>query len=118
MKNAPQIALAAQLKVSKVGLKAFQRVGAYVKPTTRMIQAFGHTATKARVEIDEKRLQRLLAGEALPMDLDVGKGYVILGLEKDLILGLGFYGQGRVRSQLPRKELLKHNLQGASEAWD
>ena len=118
MKNAPQIALATQLKVSKVGLKAFQKVGAYVKPTTRMIQAFGHTATQARVEIDERQLQRLLAGEDLPMDLNVDKGYVILTLGKDLILGLGFYGQGKVSSQLPRKELLKHRLQVPSEVWD
>ena len=111
MKHAPQIALAAQLKVSKVGIKAFQKVGAFVKPTTRMIQAFGHTATRARVEVDEKQLQSLLADEALPMDLSLEKGYVILSLGKDLILGAGFYGQGKVRSQLPRKELRREMFQ-------
>ena len=33
------------------------------------------------------------------------------GLGKDMILGLGFYAQGRVRSQLPRKELRKPMFQ-------
>ncbi|MBW1902103.1 MAG: hypothetical protein JRJ20_10760 [Deltaproteobacteria bacterium] len=111
MKHAPQIALAAQLKVSKVGIKAFQKVGAFVKPTTRMIQTFGHTATRARVEVDEKQLQNLLADEALPMDLSLEKGYVILSLGKDFILGAGFYGQGKVRSQLPRKEFRREMFQ-------
>ena len=111
MKHAPQIALAAQLKVSKVGIKAFQKVGAFVKPTTRMIQTFGHTATRARVEVDERQLQSLLADEALPMDLSLEKGYVILSLGKEFILGTGFYGQGKVRSQLPRKELRREMFQ-------
>jgi len=111
MKHAPQIALAAQLKVSKVGIKAFQKVGAFVKPTTRMIQTFGHTATRARVEVDEKQLQSLLADEALSMDLSLEKGYVILSLGEDFILGAGFYGQGKVRSQLPRKELRRAMFQ-------
>jgi len=105
MRNARQLAFAARFKVSKVGIKSFQRVGAFVKPTTRFMQAFGHAATRARVEIDEKQLQRLLAGEALSMDLDLDKGYVILSLGQDMILGLGFYAQGKVSSQLPRKEL-------------
>ena len=105
MKYAPQITLAAQLKVSRVGIKAFQKVGAFVKPTTRMIQAFGHRATRARVEIDEKQLKDLLMDEALPMDLELEKGYVMLSLGKDMVLGLGFYAQGKIRSQLPQKEL-------------
>jgi NOL1/NOP2/fmu family ribosome biogenesis protein len=96
-----------QLKVSKVGLKAFQRVGAYVKPTTRLIQAFGHRANKAILEIDEKQLKSLVEGETLLRDLHLEKGYVILRLEKDFVLGLGFYAQGTVRSQLPRQDLRK-----------
>ncbi len=98
---------AAQLKVSKVGLKAFQEVGAFVKPTTRLIQVFGHSATKATLEIDEEQLQRFMDKEDLPMDLDLEKGYVILSLGKDMILGLGFYGHGKVKSQIPRKEIRK-----------
>jgi len=111
MKNAPQISAAALLKVSKVGIKAFNKVGAYVKPTTRLIQVFGHKATRAKIEIGETHLQRLLANEKLPMDLGLDKGYVILSLGKDFILGLGFYGQGKVSSQLPKKDLRKEMFQ-------
>ena len=82
-------------------------MGAFVKPTTRMIQFFGHAATRARLEIDAEQLQRLVANEDLPMNLDLDKGYVILSLGRDIILGLGFYGHGKVMSQIPRKELRK-----------
>ncbi len=107
MRNSPQVLPTAQLKVSKVGLKAFQEVGAFVKPTTRMIQAFGYSATRATLEVDEEQLKRFLENEDLPMDLDLEKGYVILSLGKNMILGLGFYGHGKVKSQIPRKEIRK-----------
>ena len=114
LKNANQLTFASQLKIAEMGLKAFQKVGAFVKPTTRMIQVFGHTATKARLEIDEKQLRRLLAGEELPIDLNLDKGYVILSIRINQILGLGFFINGKVRSQIPRKELRQAMLQVAS----
>jgi NOL1/NOP2/fmu family ribosome biogenesis protein len=110
MREAPQIYSASQLKVSKVGLKAFQRIGGFLKPTTRIIQIFGHTATKARLEIDERQLQRLLAAGELPFDLDLDNGYVILALRDNRVLGLGLFINGKVRSQIPRKELRKAML--------
>lgn len=110
LKSGPRGIPAASLKVSKVGVKAFQKVGVFVKPTTRMIQTFGHMATKAKLEINEEDLQRLLNEEDLPMTLALDKGYVILSLGKEMILGLGFYGHGKVMSQLPQKELRKAML--------
>ena len=107
MKNGPQVIDAAQLKVSRVGMKAFQKVGVYIKPTTRLVQAFGHAATRARLVLDEAQLYRLLGNEDLPMDLDLEKGYVIISFENNMILGLGFYGHGRLKSQIPRKEFRK-----------
>ena len=105
MKNVSHLRSAAGLKVSKTGLKAFRKVGAFIKPTTRMIQYFGNTATKARVEIDEGQLFKLLAGEEIPVDLDLEDGYVILALSMNRVLGFGFIYKGKVRSKLPRKEL-------------
>jgi NOL1/NOP2/fmu family ribosome biogenesis protein len=105
IKNVNQVVYASILKVSKVGVRAFQKVGAYVRPTTRMIQVFGHRATKARLEIDEEQLSMLLKGEQLSVDLAVDRGYVILTLKDNRILGLGFFVNGRVRSQISRKEL-------------
>jgi NOL1/NOP2/fmu family ribosome biogenesis protein len=110
MKSSALLGSAAQLKVSRVGLKAFHKVGAFIKPTTRIIQMFGHAAKKARLEIDGKQLQRLVSNQDLPVDLNLDKGYVILTLEGDIILGLGFYGHGKVKSQIPRKELRRAML--------
>ncbi|MCP4667305.1 MAG: hypothetical protein GY849_13165, partial [Deltaproteobacteria bacterium] len=86
-------------------MRAFQKVGAFVKPTTRMIQIFGHYATRGKLEIDESQLSRLLAGDELYQDMNMEKGYVILTFGAHHILGMGFFIEGRIRSQIPRKEL-------------
>jgi NOL1/NOP2/fmu family ribosome biogenesis protein len=109
IKGVNQVAQASILKVSKVGIRAFQRVGSYVKPTTRMIQIFGHRATKARVEINEEQLSMLLSGEKLSADLAIDRGYVILTF-KSRILGLGFFLKGKIRSEISRKELRRAML--------
>lgn len=95
---------ACRIKVSMVGMRAFNRVGEFVKPTTRLIQAFGRYASKATLEINETQLRTLLLGESLVMDLDLENGYVILNF-RGCPMGLGLYLKGRVVSQLPRKEL-------------
>jgi NOL1/NOP2/fmu family ribosome biogenesis protein len=105
IKNVNLVAYVSIFKVSKVGIRAFQKVGAYVRPTTRMIQIFGYRATKAMLEIDEEQLSILLTGEKLSVDLAIDRGYVILTLKDSRILGLGFFVNGRVRSQISRKEL-------------
>ena len=104
-KKVPHITFASQLKISKVGMKAFQSIGAFVKPATRMIQKFGHIATKARLEINKEQLLRLLAGQHIPVQFDFDEGYVILDFREQWILGLGLFVNGKVRSQIPRKEL-------------
>jgi len=105
IKNGPHIRLASQLKLSKLGMRAFHRVSAFIKPTTRMIQHFGYKSTKAKFGINEGQLLKLLEGESIPADLDLDDGYVILDLKNRWILGLGLLINGRVRSQLPRKEI-------------
>jgi len=106
-----EVMSASQLKVSKVGLRAFQKIGVFVKPTTRLIQVFGQAAIKARIEIDDEQLARLVAGEELPVDMDLDTGYVILVQRKDRVLGLGFLINGKVRSQIPKKELRQAMLE-------
>jgi len=104
LRNSPFLQSASQLKVEGVGLKAFQRVGKFVRPATRMIQMFGHLATRARVEMDEVQLQKLVGGEPLNVELEIEEGYVILFFE-DRILGLGLLIDGRMHSQIRRNEL-------------
>jgi NOL1/NOP2/fmu family ribosome biogenesis protein len=93
-----------QLKVWRVGLKAFQEVGDFIKPTTRMIQLFGHKASTALMEISEKDLGSLARGEFIPCQGELENGYIILCLEKR-VLGLGLLIDGLVRSQIPRKDM-------------
>ena len=69
-----------------------------------MIQLFGRSATKARLDVNKEDMCRLVAGEALLMHLDIENGYVILRNE-GRVLGLGLYIDGSVRSQLPSKGL-------------
>lgn len=95
----------AHLKVSKVGLRAFRKVGQFIKPTTRFIQAFGRFATKAVFQMKMSQFKTLILTGEIPVDLALEKGYVILKLEDDVVLGLGFYIHGTIRSQLPRSEI-------------
>jgi NOL1/NOP2/fmu family ribosome biogenesis protein len=101
------------LKVVKAGLKAFRKVGAFIKPTTRMVQLFGRGATRARIELDEDRLARLMAGERLKVDLGIDNGYVILSLGGKCILGLGLYINSQIRSQISKRELRQTMLKTA-----
>jgi NOL1/NOP2/fmu family ribosome biogenesis protein len=102
LKNSPLILSTCRLKISFAGLKAFQRVGQFLKPTTRMIQVFGYHASRALFEIDEDDLKRMLAGDFLPLETRLDNGYVILTV-KGRVLGLGLLIDGRVRHQLPSR---------------
>ena len=104
LKNSLFLQSASRLKVAGVGLRAFQRVGKFMKPSTRMIHMFGSLATKARVEIGEVQLQNLVSGDPLYVELEIEDGYVILSFEGH-ILGLGLLIEGKILSQIPRREI-------------
>jgi NOL1/NOP2/fmu family ribosome biogenesis protein len=105
LKKSPSTPLPSKLKVRMAGLKAFQKVGVFIKPTTRLIQALGPRATKSRLDLSADQLQSLLAQGTMdlpPSDLE--DGYVILCLG-EYVLGLGLLIRGRLKSQIPRKHL-------------
>ena len=54
--------------------------------------------------MDEAQLHKLVGGDPLNVQLGMQDGYVILSFE-GCILGLGLYIDGRIHSQIPRKEL-------------
>jgi NOL1/NOP2/fmu family ribosome biogenesis protein len=103
LRRSPYLRQCTGLKVSRVGLRAFQQVGAYVKPSTRMVQLLAQQATKGRFEIPEGQVHSLLAGETIPFETPLENGYVILAL-KDHVLGLGLLINGKVRSQIPKSQ--------------
>lgn len=103
LKCSQQIELASSYRVEKAGLKALRKVSRYIKPTTRFMQLFGDSATRAKVEINKKQLQSLMEGEDLSIQMDIEKGYVVLSLDDGGVIGIGFYSDGRIRSQLPKR---------------
>ena len=104
LKDSPLVKPTSQLKVRRIGLKAFQSIGIFIKPTTRMIQLFGHKAARAVLDINERDIQKLAAGGLIPAVMDIDNGYVILSF-KSRILGLGLLIDGMVRSQIPQKDI-------------
>ncbi|NLD39542.1 MAG: hypothetical protein GX654_22035 [Desulfatiglans sp.] len=104
LRKSPYISEVSQLKIKRLGIKAFQEVGSFMKPTTRFIQYFGVHATKALFEIDEKQLRQLLDGEYLLFNQELENGYVILCFKGE-VLGLGLLIKGMVRSQLALEDV-------------
>ena len=105
LRNSPLIHSVCRLKVELPGLRAFQRVGHFLKPTTRMIQVFGDQASRARMDIEEGQLREMLSGGFLEFQGTLDNGYMILAI-KGRVLGLGILINGRIRSQLPKKSLM------------
>lgn len=54
--------------------------------------------------MDDVQLRKLVGGDPVNVELDMEDGYVILSFE-GCILGLGLLIDGRIHSQIPRKEL-------------
>ena len=104
LRRSPHLDSMRSFKVFACGMKAFQRVGEFMKPTTRMIQVFGALATKAVVPLEEGQLQCMLDGKDLFLDQVLEDGYVILTLESH-VLGLGLSIRGRVRLQIRKGDL-------------
>ncbi len=104
LKRSSQVFRARQYRVEDIGIRAFQRVGSFMKPTTRMIQVFGSRAQKGVMEVTSEVLKRLFNGDQIQVSLGMDNGYVILSWEGG-ILGLGLLIDEKVRSQLPVKEV-------------
>jgi NOL1/NOP2/fmu family ribosome biogenesis protein len=101
VRSSPFLENAGALKISFAGLRAFTKIGQFIKPSTRMIQVFGKNATKSRLQIEKEDLMRLLRGETLHIESEQENGYLVLSYEGD-ILGLGLLLKPLVHSQLPR----------------
>lgn len=104
LRKSPFLQEVSHLKIKRLGIKAFQEVGSYMKPTTRFIQYFGSHATKSIFLIDDKQLRQLLDGEYLPYNEELENGYLILSYKGE-VLGLGLLIKGMVRSQLASDEV-------------
>ncbi len=95
--------LPVRLKVSQVGLKAFDRVGKYLKPATRMVQVFGHLANKGVFGLTDLELEKLLRAEPLDVVSNMEDGFVILR-SREHVLGVGLLMQGKITSRIRQSE--------------
>jgi NOL1/NOP2/fmu family ribosome biogenesis protein len=98
------LAPASQFKISIAGLRAFQKINRYVKPTTRLIQLFGRHATRATLDLNRSEFEGLEKRDPFPVEMDLENGYVIISYEGHP-LGLGLFIDGFVHPQIPRKEV-------------
>ncbi len=103
LRKSVSMILPVRLKVSQVGLKAFDRVGKYLKPSTWMIQFFGHHATKGVYHLTDGEFETLLKGAPLNVDSALEEGFVILRL-REHVLGVGLLSQGKITSRIRRTE--------------
>ena len=104
LRRSPHLHSMQSFKVFAFGMKAFQRVGQFMKPTTRAVQVFGALATKAVLHLEDWQLQCMLNGKDLFLDKELEDGYVILALGNH-VLGLGLSIKGRVRLQIRKSDL-------------
>jgi len=103
LRKTTSVNLPVKLKVSQVGLKAFDRVGKYLKPATRIVQLFGHHATKGVYRLSEGEFERLLRGEPLEVNSTMDEGFVILRLNEH-VLGVGLLMQGTITARIRKSE--------------
>ncbi len=105
LRETPLVEQISHLKVSIVGMRAFNQIQEFLKPTTKFIQVFGRLATKRVYPIETVQLELLLNGKSISGLKDERDGYVILCF-KNQPIGLGLLLKGAIRSQLPRKDFL------------
>jgi hypothetical protein len=96
---------ASLLRVSVVGHKAFQRIGEYIKPTTRVIQVFGHFAVRAKLNLNSDEMKKMADGQHISTDMEIDNGYIVLSFN-GAVLGLGLLIDGRIEPQIPRRDIV------------
>ncbi len=114
LRKSDYITRVSSLKVVMTGLKAFQEVGRYIKPTTRMIQVFGHHAARSVLDVTEDDIDKMAQGSYISSDMEVDNGYIIMSF-KGAVIGLGLFIDGRITSQIPRRDLASFVYQGNME---
>jgi NOL1/NOP2/fmu family ribosome biogenesis protein len=103
LRKTTSVNLPVRLKVNQVGLKAFDKVGKYLKPATRMVQLFGHHATKGVHSLSDSELEILLRAEPVEVESGMEEGFVILRF-REQVLGVGLLMQGRITSRIRQCE--------------
>jgi NOL1/NOP2/fmu family ribosome biogenesis protein len=103
------IAAFASLKVQNVGLPVLRKMPHHLKPTTAALQRFGALARQHILELSPQQTVALLRQQELALHTVLTPGYVVLRCEGN-ILGCGLYTPGRLRSQIPLRQVKHQRL--------
>jgi hypothetical protein len=97
------------LKVQNVGLPVLRKMPRHLKPTTAALQRFGALAQAHVLSLSPQQTVDLLRHRELAFQSDLTPGYVVLQCEEN-ILGCGLYTPGRLRSQIPLRQVQHQRL--------
>ena len=77
------------------------RAESSVKPTTNLLQLFGHLASKNIVRLDKKEAVSFAKGEDLQIKDEASDGYVLVKFENNC-LGCGLLKENLLINQIPK----------------
>jgi hypothetical protein len=103
------VATFARLKVHHTGLPVLRHIRQHLKPTTGALQRFGGQARRNVLDLSTDQMIALFHTTALSLHLDLVPGYVVLR-HAGHILGCGLYTPGRLRSQIPSRQVQQQRL--------
>lgn len=106
------VATFARLKVHHTGLPVLRHIRQHLKPTTAALQRFGEQARRNVLELSTVQMIALFHTAELSLHLDLDPGYVVLR-HAGHILGCGLYTPGRLRSQIPSRQVQQQRLPDA-----
>lgn len=93
------------LTAEGLGMLALRAGGEHWKPTTNVVQRFGHHADHNVIELSPAQTQQFVAGENQSVPWDGDWGYLIVGTPIDgtcVPLGVGLYVHGELKSMVPK----------------
>lgn len=92
------------LQVVSVGLPILRRVGRYLKPTSAALRLLSPWISRNRISLEAKQARQLLSAGQIEWSEPASEGYVLLEVGVT-VLGCGLALPGRIKSQIPRREV-------------
>jgi NOL1/NOP2/fmu family ribosome biogenesis protein len=105
------VATFARLKVHHTGLPVLRHIRQHLKPTTAALQRFGDQAKCNVLDLSTDQMIALFHTAELSLHLNLDPGYVVLR-HAGHSLGCGLYTPGRLRSQIPARQVQQQRLPG------
>ncbi len=96
--------VSARLRVVSVGLPFVRIVGRYMKPTSAALRLLAKEICCNRMSLELNQALELVWAGQIELAHSLEEGYVLLEIP-GLVLGCGLALPGRIKSQIPRREI-------------